>query len=302
MAGVPWQCLINEGMHAGNRSVVLINEAFIRVQQEVDDLRGQLDAQGRETEKFQHLLQVKEDELSRAVALTNLQPELDATKAENLRLKDELAGIVERNRLLEEEKIGLSQDNTRFSSKLSELETTISQLRGELDSVKSDAVNMAERHRRLESESAKYEERMRVFEQKAEDRARICDELRTRLEETVEANDLLKIELESATQNRSILDEERNELLAKLARAEADLAEALKSVEAVEAYSTVVVEHERWRSRRITLEEAERGFTDLPALILEARRTEEEAKRALDSDSEDSERTESEHSGSSHTG
>ncbi|XP_059289394.1 uncharacterized protein LOC132042906 [Lycium ferocissimum] len=283
-------------------SVVLVNEAFIRAQQEVDDLKGQLDAQGRETEKFQHLLQVKEEELSRAMALTNLRPELDATKAENLRLKGELAGFVDRNRLLEEEKIGLSQDNARLSSRLSELETSISQLRGELDSVKSDAVNMAERHRRLESESANYAERMRVFEQKAEDRARMCDELRTKLGEMTEANDILKAELDSANQYRSVLDVERNELLVKLARAEANLAEALKSVEAVEAYSTVAVEHERWRSRRITLEEAERGFTDLPALIREARRTEEEAKRALDSDSDDSERTESEHSGSSHTG
>ncbi|XP_059302284.1 uncharacterized protein LOC132054257 [Lycium ferocissimum] len=209
---------------------------------------------------------------------------------------------MQKNRLLEEEKIGLSQANARLSSKLSELETDISQLRGELDSVKSDASNLAERHRRLESESTKYAERMRVFEQKAEDRARMCDELRTRLEETVEANDILKAELESANQYRSILDEERNGFLVRLARAEAGLAEALKNLEAAEAYSTVVVEHERWRSRRITLEEAERGFTDLPALILEARRTEDVAKRALDSDSEDSERTESEHSGSSQTG
>ena len=89
--------------------MVLVNEGFIRAQQEIDDLKGQLDAQSRETTKFQHFLQIKEDELSRAVSLANLQPELDATKAENLRLKDELAGVVQRNRLLEEEKIGLSQ-------------------------------------------------------------------------------------------------------------------------------------------------------------------------------------------------
>ncbi|XP_059310938.1 uncharacterized protein LOC132062375 [Lycium ferocissimum] len=298
MNGVPWQSLINEGMHAGNRSVVLVNEAFIRAQQEVDDLRGQLDAQGRETEKFQHLLQVKEDELNRAVALSNLQPELEAAKAENLRLKDELAGMVEKNRLLEADKVGLSQDNARFSSRLGELKTTISQLRGELDSVKSDAVNMFERHRLLESKSAKYKERMRVFEQKAEDRARICDELKIELEETAEANDLLKAELESATQIQRILDEERDELVAKLAQVEADLAEALRSVEAAEAHTTIAVEYERWKSRRATLEQAEHGFADLPALILEAKRTEEEAKRALDTDSEDSERTMSRHYGS----
>ncbi|XP_059311934.1 uncharacterized protein LOC132063421 [Lycium ferocissimum] len=185
MIGVPWQSLINEGMHAGNR--------------------------GREAEKFQHLLQVKEDELNRAVALFNLQPELEAAKAENLRLKDELAGMVEKNRLLEADKVGLSQDNARFSSRLGELETTISQLRGELDSVKSDAVNMAERHWLLESESAKYKERMRVFEQKAEDKARICDELKIELEETAEANDLLKAELELDTQSKeSLIKREMN--------------------------------------------------------------------------------------------
>ncbi|XP_060211057.1 uncharacterized protein LOC132638088 [Lycium barbarum] len=83
MTGVSWQCLIIEGMHAVSRSVVLVNEAFIRAQQEMDDLKGQLDAQGRETEKYLHLLQEKEEELNRAVALSNLRPELDAAKAEN---------------------------------------------------------------------------------------------------------------------------------------------------------------------------------------------------------------------------
>ncbi|XP_059307612.1 uncharacterized protein LOC132059122 [Lycium ferocissimum] len=302
MTGVPWQSLINEGMHAGNRSVVLVNEAFIRAQQEVDDLKGQLDAQGRETEKFQHLLQVKEDQLNRAAALSNLQPELEAAKAKNLRLKDELAGMVEKNRLLEADKVGLSQDNARFSSRLGELEATISQLRRELDSVKTDAVNMVERHKLLESENAEYKNKLRVFERKAEDRARICDELKTKFEETAEANDILKAELESATQVQRILDEERDELVAKLAQAEADLAEALKNVEAAEAHTTIAVEYERWKSRRATLEQAEQGFGDLPALILEAKKTEEEAKRALDTDSEDSERTVSEHSGSSCTG
>ncbi|XP_059284762.1 COBRA-like protein 4 [Lycium ferocissimum] len=124
-------------------------------------------------------------------------------------LTDELAGMVEKNRLLEAEKVGLSQDNAHFSSRLGELETIITQLRGELDLVKNDAVNMAERHRLLESESAKYKERMRVSEQKVEDRARICDELKTELEETAEANDLLRVEFELATQIQGVLDEER---------------------------------------------------------------------------------------------
>ncbi|XP_060186154.1 uncharacterized protein LOC132615562 [Lycium barbarum] len=289
-------------MHAGNRSVVLVNEAFVRAQQEVDDLKGQLDAQDRETEKFQHLLRVKEDKLNQAVTLSNLQPKLDATKAENRRLKGELAEMIEYNRSLEADKIGLSRDNTRLSSKLGELKTTISQLREELDSVKSEAMSMAERHRLLEYESARYKDRMRVFEEKAEKRAQICDDLKTELEETVDANDTLKVERESATQMQNVLKEARDILAAKLAQAEADLEEALKSVEAAEAHATLSAEYEKWKSRRITLEQAEHGFADLSALILEAKRVEEEAKAALGADSDDSERTVSEHSGSSHTG
>ncbi|XP_060177878.1 uncharacterized protein LOC132607817 [Lycium barbarum] len=204
-------------------------------------------------EKFQHLLQEQEDQLNRAAALSNLQPKLEAEKVENLSLKAELAGMVEKNRLLEADKVGLSQDNARFASRLGELEATISQLRSELDSVKTDAVKLAERHRLLESENAEYKEKLRIFEQKAEDRAWICDELKIKFEETAEANDILKAELESATQVQRILDEERSKLVAKLAKAEADLEESLKNVEAVEAHTTIAVAYERWKSRRVTL-------------------------------------------------
>ncbi|XP_060193348.1 uncharacterized protein LOC132622712 isoform X2 [Lycium barbarum] len=127
---VSWQCLINEGMHAGNRSVVLVNEAFVRAQQEVDDLKGQLDAQGREMEKYLHLLREKEEELNRAAALSNLRPEIDAAKDENRQLKSELAAMADYNRSLEADKIGLSRDKTHFSSRLDELEITVSQHRG----------------------------------------------------------------------------------------------------------------------------------------------------------------------------
>ncbi|XP_060195475.1 uncharacterized protein LOC132624765 [Lycium barbarum] len=64
--------------------------------------------------------------------------------------------MIEKNRFVEADKVYLSQDNARFSSRLGELEATVSQLRRDLDSVKTDAVNMAERHRLLESESAKF--------------------------------------------------------------------------------------------------------------------------------------------------
>ncbi|XP_060183012.1 protein MLP1 homolog [Lycium barbarum] len=173
---------------------------------------GQLDAQSRETEKYVHLLRVKEDELSQAVTPSNLRPELDATKAENRQLKGELAKMVEYNRRLEADKIGLSRDNTHLSSRVGELETTVTQLREELDFVKSDTTSMAKRHRLLESENAWYKERMRVLEEKAGKRAQICDDLETELQETVDANDTLKAELESHIQMQSVLEEARDVL------------------------------------------------------------------------------------------
>ncbi|XP_060200594.1 uncharacterized protein LOC132628851 [Lycium barbarum] len=289
-------------MHASNRSVVLVNEAFVRAQQEMDDLKVQLDAQGRETEKYVHFLREKEEELSRAVALSHLQPELDAAKAENRQLRSELVAMTEYNRSLEAEKIDLNRDNTQISSKLDELETAFSQLREELDLVKSDASSLAERNRLLEYESARYQERARVFEEKAENRSRMCDDLKNELKETTAANDTLQAELQSAIQMQNVRGEARDALETKLAQDEAELDEALRSVEAAEAQVTIVAQYEKWKSRRITLEQAERGFSDLPALIAEAKRVEGEAKDALGSDSDDSERMLSEHSGSSHSG
>ncbi|XP_060194891.1 uncharacterized protein LOC132624076 [Lycium barbarum] len=299
MTGVTWECLINEGMHAGNRSVVLVNEAFIRARHEIDDLRGQLDAQGREIEKYQHLLREKEEELNRAVMLANLRPELDAVKDENRRLKSNLAAMTDYNRSLEAEKIGLCRDKTQFSLRLDELETTISQLRGELDSVRADATGLTERNRQLESEAALFNERSRVLEEKVEERARLCEGLRTELEEAINANDTLKAELDAANLTRDDLERNRAPLETKLAKAEADLEEAWKSVEAAEAHTAIVAEYEKWKSRRLTLEQAELGLEDLPALILEAKGMEKEANLALGSESDDSERTESEHSSSS---
>ncbi|XP_060197761.1 uncharacterized protein LOC132626784 [Lycium barbarum] len=209
--------------------------------------------------------------------------------------------MTEYNRSLEVDKIDLSRDNAQISSRLGELETTFSQLREELDLVKSDAASLAERNRLLESESSRCQERARVFEEKAESRARMCDDLKNELKETADANDTLQAELQSAIQMHNVLGEARDALVAKLAQAEADLDEVLKSVEAAEAQATIVVEYEKWKSRRITLEQAEHGFTDIPALIAEAKRVEGEAKDALGSESDDSERTESERSGSSHS-
>ncbi|XP_060182885.1 uncharacterized protein LOC132612818 [Lycium barbarum] len=204
------------------------------------------------------------------------------------------------NRSLEAKKIGLSRDKAHFSSRLDELETTVSQLRGELDLVKADAAGLAERNRLLESDTALYKERMRVFEEKAEKRSRICEGLKAELEDAVNANDVLKAELEAAVHMRNIVVANRAELEAKLAKVEADLEEAWKGVEAAEAHTAIVAEYEKWKSRRLTLEEAEPGFSDLPALINQAKEMEEEANHALGSDSDDSERTESDHSASSH--
>ena len=282
------------------QSVVLVNEAFIRAQREMDDLRGQLDAQGRETEKYKHLLREKEEDLGRAAVLANLRPELDAAKDENRHLKSELAAMTDYNRSLEAEKIGLSRDKAQFSSRLDELETTISQLRGELDLVKADATGLAERNRLLESDTALYKERMRFLEEKAEERSRICEGLRTELGEAASANDVLKAELEAAIHMRNVAVANRAELEAKLAKVEADLEEAWKGVKTAEAHTAIVAEYEKWKSRRLTLEEAESGFSDLPALINQAKEMEEEENHALEADSDDSERTESDHSASSH--
>ncbi|XP_059285934.1 uncharacterized protein LOC132039475 [Lycium ferocissimum] len=210
--------------------------------------------------------------------------------------------MVEKNRLLEADNAGLNEDNVRFISRLGELEATIFQLRSELDSVKADAVKMAKRHRHLESESAKDKEKLRVIEQKIEDRARISDELKSKFEEAAEANDVLQAELESANQIQIVLLGERSELAAKLEKAEANLEESLKDMEAAEARTTILVEYERWKSRRATLEQAQKGLGDLQARINEAKAIEEEAKKALHAESAVSERTVSENSDSNRTG
>ncbi|XP_060190762.1 uncharacterized protein LOC132620055 [Lycium barbarum] len=124
---------------------------------------------------------------------------------------------------------------------------------------------------------------------KAEARARISDELKNKFEEATKANDVLQAELESANQIQRVLLEERSELAAKLEKAEADLEESLKDMEAAEARTTILVEYEWWKSRRATLKQAQKGLGDLQARILEAKAIEEEAKKALDAESEDSE-------------
>ncbi|XP_060190538.1 uncharacterized protein LOC132619742 [Lycium barbarum] len=133
------------------------------------------------------------------------------------------------NRSLEADKIGLSQDKAQFSLRLDELETTVSQLRGELDSVKADATGLAEKNRQLESEVAFLNERKRVSEEKSEERSRICEGLRAELEGAVIANDGLKAELEAANGRISVLEENRADLEAKLAKAEADLEETWRN-------------------------------------------------------------------------
>ncbi|XP_060175414.1 uncharacterized protein LOC132606093 [Lycium barbarum] len=113
------------------------------------------------------------------------------------------------NRSLEADKIGLSRDKAQFFSRLDELETTVSRLRGELDLVKADTTGLAERNQRLESEAALSNEGRRVFEEKAEERSRICEGLRPELEEEIIANDGLKAELEATTRRRGVLEENR---------------------------------------------------------------------------------------------
>ncbi|XP_059315727.1 uncharacterized protein LOC132066431 [Lycium ferocissimum] len=152
--------------------------------------------------------------------------------------------MVEKNLLLEADNAGFNRDNANFITRLGELEATISQLRSELDSVKADAVEMAERHHQLESDCANDKEKLRVAEQKAKTRARISDELKSKLEEATEANDVLQAEFESANQIRIALLKERSELEAELKKTEADLEESLKDMETVEARSTILIKYE----------------------------------------------------------
>ncbi|XP_060195029.1 uncharacterized protein LOC132624240 [Lycium barbarum] len=302
MEGLPWQCLINKGMHVGNRSVVLVNEGFVRAQHLVDDLKAQLDAQSRETEKFKLLLREKKDELSRATAPPNLQSELEAAKRENLHLKAELDDAVEKNKLLDGDNKNLSRENADFVTKLGEFEATIAQLREGLDSIKVDAEKREEKIRQLEAERVGEKEKLRVFKEKVETRARISDELKGRLEEAILANNILQTELASVNEVRITLIDMKSELEERLKKAQADMVEACKDVEAAEAHSTLLVEHERWKYRRVTLEQVERGMEDIPLRILDARMIEDKAKKALeDSSEDDSEETVSENSGSTHT-
>ncbi|XP_060206640.1 uncharacterized protein LOC132634399 [Lycium barbarum] len=291
------RCLINEGMHVGNRlhSVVLVNEGFIRAQHEAEDLKGQLDAQSRETEKFKLILQEKEDQLNRLIAPPNLQSELEAAKTDNLRLKAELDDFVEKN-------CYIPRENANFATKLGEFEAPIAELRGELNSVKVDAEKAVEKSRQLEVERSIEKEKLRVFEEKAETRARISNELKGKLEEAIAANDRLQTELTSVNEVRITLIDMKSELEQKLKKTEANLNEALNDIVAAEARSTLLAEYERWKSPRMTLEHGEQGMENIPARILDARMIEYNAKKALEASSEDdSEETISENSGSSHT-
>ncbi|XP_059306366.1 uncharacterized protein LOC132057780 [Lycium ferocissimum] len=128
--------------------------------------------------------------------------------------------------------------------RLGEFEATITQLWDELDSVKTDAVKVAERLHQLESERANDKEKLRVVEEKVKTRARISDELKSKLEKATKANDLLQTEFESANQIRVALLEVKSEPEARLKKVEVDLEESLKDMEAAEAHSMILIEYE----------------------------------------------------------
>ncbi|XP_060178001.1 uncharacterized protein LOC132607934 [Lycium barbarum] len=266
-----------------------------------EDLKGQLDAQSRETEKFKLLLQEKKDQLSQLIAPLNLQSELEVAKADNLRLTAELDELDE-NRLLNQDNTNLSQENANFTSKLDEFNAAIAQLRGELNSVKADVEKAIEKSRKLEAERAIEKQKLRVFEEKAETRARISDELKSELEETVAANDRLQTELSSVNMVLITLLDMKSELEEKLKKTEADLNEALNDIVAAKARSSLLAEYEWWKFGRMTLEHIERGMENIPARILDVRMIEDKAKKDLEASSEDhSEETVFENSDSSHT-
>ncbi|XP_059310653.1 uncharacterized protein LOC132062010 [Lycium ferocissimum] len=286
MDGLSWQCLLNEGMHAGNRVVVLVNEGFLLAQHEIDDLRAQLDPQGRVTEKFKLLLQQKKDELSHTVGPPTLRIELEAAKEENFRLKNELDDSVHKNKVLEKDNKELSPGNSEYATKLSELEATITQLREVLDSIKGEAAKMEEKFRQLKVERATEKETLNVAQEKVEIRAQAFEELKSEIEAAIRDNDGLQAELASSNEVRITLSDMRSELEEKLKKTQADLKEAHEQIEVTEARSTLLVEYVKWKSRRSTLEAAQRGITDIPARIAEAKTIEDKAKKALEDSSE----------------
>ncbi|XP_059291468.1 uncharacterized protein LOC132044947 [Lycium ferocissimum] len=216
MTGLSWQCLLNQGMYAENRAIMLVNKGFIRAQHEIDDLRAQLDAQSQETEEFKLLLQQKEDQLSQI-----------------------------KNKVLEEDNKQLYQGNSEYVSKLSELEATITQLRQGLDSVKGQAANMEEKFRRLESKRAAEKENLKVAQEKVETRARANEKLKSELDAAIRDNDGLQAELATSNEGRITLSDMRSELEEKLKKAQFDLKEAYEEIEATEARSTLLVEYEK---------------------------------------------------------
>ncbi|XP_060212105.1 uncharacterized protein LOC132639687 [Lycium barbarum] len=223
----------------------------------------------------------------------------EATKKENLRLKTELDEAVEKSKVREEDNKHLNRANTEYATKLGEFEATITQLGEGLDSVKDEAAKMEENFRHLEAERAIEKDTLKTVEEKAETRAWISDELKSKLEAVVRANDALQAELAASNEVRVALSDMMSELEETLKRAQVDLEEAHKDIEATEARSTLLVELEKWRSRRSTLEAIQRGIEDIPARITDSKMIEDRARKTLkDSSEEDPEESGFEDSGS----
>ncbi|XP_059287607.1 uncharacterized protein LOC132040938 [Lycium ferocissimum] len=169
-----------------------------------------------------------------------------------------------------------------------------------LDSVKGEAVTLEEKFRQLESERDTEKEAVKVAQEKVETRVRANKKLKTDLEAAIRDNDGLQAELVASNHVRITLSNMRSELEENLKKAQDDLKEAHDEVEAAEARSILLVEHEKWKSRRSMLEAAQQGLSNIPTRIAEAKDVEDRAKRALeDSFEEGSNESDSDDSGSS---
>ncbi|XP_060195027.1 uncharacterized protein LOC132624236 [Lycium barbarum] len=189
--------------------------------------------------------------------------------------------------VLEEDNNQLYRGNSEYVSKLSELEATITQLRQGLDSVKGEAANIEEKFRRLESKRAAEKETLKVAQEKVETRARANEKLKSELDAAIRDNDGLQAKLAASNKVRITLSDMRSELEEKLKKAQFDLKKAYEEIEATEARSTLLVEYEKWKSRKSMLEAAQRGIADIPARIAEAKAIEDKAKKALEDSSEE---------------
>ncbi|XP_060190773.1 uncharacterized protein LOC132620072 [Lycium barbarum] len=238
---------------------------------DMDDLRGQLDAQGREVEKFKLLLQEKKERLQWNGDLVVFGAELKEAKKENLQSMKDVELLTEKNRVLEADHAHFIHETIASAKKIEEQGAIITGLRQEIESLKAEATNAGQRLAQFEVERASEQEVLRVAQEKVKNRAKANEELRVELEISTNA-------LKTLRQNASELSAQLQQILAKREQARVD-------VDIAKARSVLKMEHIKWNSWRLTLEEAQAELDGIAAEIEEAKSIEDSALRALLRDS-----------------